>query len=84
MTVEWAEPPKSHARKGKWEEIAAELREHPGDWARVVAGANSPYGTHIARGTLAAFRPAGAFEATTRRHPDHTFDTYARFVGDPK
>ncbi len=60
------------------------LRARPGQWARVqkrdkrAHAATAAY--QINRGLLAAFRPAGSFEAASRT-VDGEYLVYARYVG---
>lgn len=67
-------PPLRH-----WPKVAAELRDDPGEWRRVI-GFNPrsarAYGSHIRNGGLAAFNPPGAFEAEVRGD-----ELWARYVG---
>lgn len=67
-------------------EIAAELRQHPGQWAKILTSVNLAYGTKINNGRLAAYRPAGSFEAVVRNtRPEggsSVGDVYARYVGE--
>ena len=94
FVIRWEEPPPhGNGRKPTnrpkqttlWRGIAAELREHPGRWALVVAedGYNYAGGlaSQIERGSLSAFRPRGSFEAVTRTVG--MVRVYARFVGEP-
>ncbi|MEU5683635.1 hypothetical protein DEJ48_36885 [Streptomyces venezuelae] len=66
-------------------ETAAALRDRPGEWAHVDTHPNSNRASNqahrIRTGKLAAFRPAGAFEATIRTDDDEAIDVYARYVG---
>lgn len=76
------------ARSPMWLELAEFARTHPGQWVRtderihngtMAAGA-------IKKGTLAAFRPAGDYEAVSRvlEATEDPLDTYVfvRFVGE--
>jgi hypothetical protein len=86
MAVEWADPPPGRrAQSEEWEAIAQELRSRPGQWAIVARGRSAETATRIKNGTLAAFRPAGTFEARTtgrKNASDQRCDIYARYVGD--
>lgn len=86
--VVWQEPPRSDRgrKRGKRGEhdhaaIAAALRQRPGEWALIpVTGVLTGITDHIRRGRLAAYRPAGQYEAV-RRHVNGETRVYARFVG---
>ncbi|WP_030566008.1 hypothetical protein [Streptomyces aureocirculatus] len=66
-------------------ETAKVLRDRPTEWAHVDTHPNSNRASNqahrIRTGKLAAFRPAGAFEATIRNDHEETFDVYARYIG---
>ena len=89
--LEWGEPPADgrSPRRKDWAEVAAILRDNPGQWAKVHTG--RAYATQIVRGLVAGFKPYGAFEAVAReteeskaaKGRDRSFDTWARFVGLP-
>lgn len=63
---------------------AAALRRAAGEWARIGlyrnAATSGSVANQIKRGKLAAFRPAGAFEAVSRT-VDGQHRVYARYVG---
>ncbi|MFE6737563.1 hypothetical protein [Streptomyces tubercidicus] len=65
-------------------EIVAQLRARPNEWARIQErdkpGDAAGVAYQIRKGILAAFRPAGHFEAKSRTVND-TFCVYARYVG---
>ena len=70
----WQDPPRAAsgpASKEIWNSVAAQLREHPGQWALVRAAAGSP-----AIGQPAAQRLG--LERTTRKNADGTWDIYMR------
>jgi len=70
----WQDPPQSTSgasSKEIWNIVAAQLREHPGQWALVRAAASSP-----AIGLPAAQRLG--LERTTRKTPDGKWDIYMR------
>ena len=84
--VTWADPPL--ITKGRystrWREVAKQLRARPNEWAMVASAAPPSTASHIRTGKLAAFSPAGHFEATARRGPDLPANrriVYARYVG---
>lgn len=64
------------AGRSHWPEIADSLRERPDVWHRVL-GRWTNHASPINRGALAAFRPAGAFEARTR-----DYELEIRYVGE--
>ena len=82
--IKWQAPPRSATRAVvDWAPIAAALRSRPGEWALVRQNApHSTDGNSIKTGRLAAFRPAGSFEARTHTVGAGRFDVYARFVGE--
>jgi hypothetical protein len=89
--LEWADPPAAKRDRGTLPRAAAELRAHPGRWAKVLtaATAGSSQAAAIKTGRHAAFRPAGHFEAATRsagKTPKGTqiYDVYARYIGEPE
>lgn len=71
MALTWKEPPPK-----RWDSVAEELRANPGRWA-VVELPGVAYTSHIKRGTLKAFRPAGAFEVRS-----HKGEFFIRYKGD--
>jgi hypothetical protein len=81
MPVHFGELPPSDARAtGAWRDEAAELRDRPGEWAVVAtmpSNRAAAMTANIRLGKLAAFRPAGTFEATKRGE-----DVWVRYVGD--
>jgi len=77
-------PPAGRTSVQETRAAAQALREHPGQWARVRTFAGSAgsrkYAYAIKHGVPAAWRPAGAFDATARA-VDGEFRVYARYVG---
>lgn len=68
---------------GKHAEIAAKLRSKPGRWALIQESVSGGVTVTIVKtAKFAAYEPAGAFEATSRRRPDGRFDIYARYLGE--
>ncbi len=71
--------------KNDWPAIAAELRQHRGEWAPVRhsdgRGVVDSSGRYIREGMLVAFRPVGAFDAKTRINPDGGYDLWASYIG---
>lgn len=88
--IRWEEPPpdgnrgmKAPKRSKYWQDVAAQLRERPGRWALVLEGDFNAAGGiagMIKAGRLAAFRPAGEFQALTRTVG--SCSVYARYVGE--
>jgi len=64
--------------------IAAELRSRPDEWALILEDVSNNFANQIRNGVLAAYRPVGAYEATTRGNtPSGRASIYARYVGGP-
>jgi hypothetical protein len=86
--MKWIDPPRKTKAIGapvKFQEEAEALSRRPGEWALIFEGRNSATtASYINAGDLAAFRPAGSFEAKSRKNPEGKFDIYARFVGSPE
>ncbi|GAA0550089.1 hypothetical protein GCM10010172_35210 [Paractinoplanes ferrugineus] len=90
--LRWEEPPPStHTRNmdgappsPAWQEVADQLRQRCGEWALVVenAGATPSLATRIRNGEMAAFRPAGDFEAASRQRAGEPAKVYVRYLGD--
>jgi len=82
----WEEPPPTMHEQGtaEWDRIANALREHPGVWAMVKISSNHANATHIKKGNLRSFQPAGSFEAKSRSIDSTTNNVklYARYVGE--
>lgn len=84
MGIRWEDPPAPRSkppRPWRWVAEAAELREHPGRWARLTTdSANlrsaAAMAHNIRAGLLRAFQPAGAFEAVARGD-----EVWVRYVG---
>jgi hypothetical protein len=88
--IVWEEPPPPtdrQRRRGKFAELANELRKHPKRWGRIYLGRQSTASTlayGIRHGTRPGFRE-GRWEAVSRRlteGPDGDWATHARYVGD--
>jgi hypothetical protein len=80
-------PPTAHGTsKGHHADAARELRERPEEWAIVGVYAHSGSAGAVAlqvrKGSIAAYEPAGAFEAKARTVNGEA-RVYARYVGDP-
>lgn len=74
-------------RSDHWRKVAEQLRERPYVWAVVLDHESFSYaggmGAQIKRASLAAFRPAGSFDACTRT-TEHGYTVYARYIGESK
>lgn len=90
--LRWETPPPSRRRggypqgqgKSRWQDVADELRAHPGDWALIAESpvtSNSGLATQIRMGQAVCFSPAGDFDAETRRM-DGVRKVWAVYVGD--
>jgi hypothetical protein len=74
--------PPSRKPDPEWTKIAERLRRMPGDW-QLVGRHSASQITRIKSGKLAAFRPAGSFDAVGRdKGARGRIDVYVRFVGD--
>lgn len=84
--IKWEEPPlanNTNKKRTRWSDVAEQLRAKPGSWALVSEAVKySVTTTYINKGRITAFEPAGAYEATSRKRPDGSFDVYARYVGE--
>ena len=86
--IVWEDPPaKTRGRHmtGKHARIAAELRSHPGEWAKVATG-EVQIAAYIKYARTSTYMPSGSFEAVARnvRQVDgkRVADIYARYVGE--
>lgn len=79
--IKWEAPPQSQRGKGAYNDFAKALRDRPGDWALLSEDTASATVTGVNRGTLSAFRPAGAFEARGSSVGRHRSKVWVRFVG---
>jgi hypothetical protein len=84
--MEWKSPPKPVRYKRsntEWSDIAQTLKENPNEWAKIAEDINPSTVTHIRKGRLKAFEPAGVFEASGhgRTEKGYTKELYARYVG---
>jgi hypothetical protein len=80
MTVKFGTPPPRKGREGRYEDDAATLRAHPGEWAQlnldhVKPTTRAKYAQMIKVGKLNDF-PKGEFEAMTRRG-----EVWVRYIG---
>lgn len=84
-SISWESPSAHQSSRGQndWTGIAAALRGRPGDWAKVFTGKRSTASNNAERikTGVGAFKPQGAFEATTRGNGDGAVDLFARYVG---
>lgn len=72
-----ATPPDTSAERTPWDSIAEALRLEPGKW--FICPQPWASSTNVTRGDIAAFRPAGAYQA---RRANGTL--FIRYVGIPK
>lgn len=80
MALKFQDPPPRSA--AKHQEIAEELRDHPGQWALALEAVHSTNARVIQQALNRVYQPAGSFQAVSRKRPDGKFDIYARFLGD--
>jgi hypothetical protein len=84
--IVFEEPPQDGRRTSGRDHagIARSLKDRPGEWAKIYTSETSnPASTsawQIRAGLLVPYRPAGAFEAVSRK-VDGKYRVYARFVG---
>lgn len=91
MKIKWATPPQPNRgrpadTRTEAQKFADELRKHPGAWAIWREDANSSLAYQVKTGQVAAFRPAGAFEAVcraTQAGNKSRGTIYVRYTGDP-
>jgi hypothetical protein len=73
--------PTDGRRSPGWQEAADAVVAAAGEWVLVAEGVPSNVAHRIRTGGLVAFRPAGRFEATTRRVAGTTsVDVWARLA----
>lgn len=82
----WKAPPKAVRYKRtsiNWANIADALKKNPNEWAIVANDVNPSVVTHIRKGRLKPFAPAGSFEASGqgRNENGYTKELYVRFIG---
>lgn len=84
----WEDPPprrRDHTAQVRHQEVTRQLKESPGDWACVgtyeTASTSASMAYLIRSGRLAAYRPAGAFQARAR-FVDEEYRVYAVYVGE--
>lgn len=84
--IRFEDPPTPHRRgpSKEYQAIAEALRARPGEWAIIhdhaAEGSSRNVAVRIKNGTCRAFRPAGAFDAVSRR-VEGRFRVYARYTG---
>ncbi|WP_116211558.1 hypothetical protein [Streptomyces olivoreticuli] len=76
-------------RRSQWaHDVADMLRQRTGEWACIADNENPNRASNLAHrirsGQVAAFRPAGVFEARSRTVEDGTACVYARHIGGPR
>ena len=80
----WTDPPEAknaggRGAAGRWNQVAAQLRDNPGRWALIGNfSGNVPAGFRTGK-TIGWTRDE--FEFTQRSTGDHRVDVYARFIG---
>jgi len=81
--IAWEDPPSNRRRKGRdWSPVAADLKAHPGKWARIFEGkASRSLAGNISMGVLKAFQPKNSFQGAARQH-DGEVTIWARYVGE--
>jgi len=79
--MKWGAPPPAVPKSNLHAPKAAAMRERPGEWGEVGTYGSESSAASMARtirtGQVAAWKPAGAFEATSRGCV-----VYARYVGE--
>lgn len=82
-SLTWEEPPTARggrAVSARQQEIAAALKEKPGEWAKVATGeTNDGLATSIRKSTGVSFRD-GVYEARSVKTGDKQYDIFARFI----
>ncbi|MGD7788179.1 hypothetical protein ACQCX2_07625 [Propionibacteriaceae bacterium Y1700] len=84
MKLEFTDPPENRGRPESpfWRDVASALTARPGEWAKVPGEYYQSVVSHVRQGRLAAFQPAGSFEATGRTiKGTGKYTIYARYVG---
>lgn len=80
--IKWEAPEPDGRGRGAWDDTAEALRSRPGEWALVAEDVSASTAIAIKRARLAAFAPAGSFEAVSRSASNNRrARIYARYVG---
>lgn len=82
--IKWEDPPAiDKSGRGRYDDLAAALRENPGRWALVGDDLAASTTTAINTGRLRAFMPPGAFQSRSQTHKDdpRRRRIWARYVG---
>ena len=88
--VVWQDPPARRwgMRRGDYVDhhlVAETLKSNPDAWAKVgkyrTVNSSASVASHIRGGLLAAYAPAGTFEAVART-VDGEYWVYARYIGE--
>lgn len=84
--VSWENPPgKGGRREVDHNAVAAELKANAGAWGKIgvypTPSSSGSTANQIRTASLAAYRPAGSFEAMSRT-ADGEYRVYARYVGE--
>lgn len=75
----WEDPPPRKWDVLKWDAVAADLRDNPDQWVRLIETDGIPvdqFSKNVMSAHYGSFRPAGAFQVTVRQR-----SVYVRFVG---
>lgn len=86
----WEEPPVPRGRGGSGvrnsqatnNKIAADLRAHPGQWAKLSTPRFASYPASIRKGFISSFRPEGHYEARWSGKQGGTGTVWVRYVGE--
>lgn len=79
----WEDPPTSR-RRYDWDQIAAQLRQNPGEWAKVFEYDRTSIVNALRQGAIAVLHPDRGFQIRTRnnvRHPVRMCTLYMRWNG---
>lgn len=86
--IYFEEPPirqQKTERRSRHQQIAIKLRKRPGEWARIntykTGASMSSTAYHIRHANIAAYTPAGSFEAIGRT-VDGKHSVWARYTGE--
>jgi hypothetical protein len=90
--IKWEEPARNRTRYAKTGgsvkhlDFANTLVENPGRWAYFTSRDTQPVASAVAnnvrRAMLAAFEPAGSFEAVSRKVTDDEWKVHVRYIGE--
>lgn len=83
--IKFQDPPRSKTGSdatARHEDIAAQLKDRPGEWALILENVSPSAAGNIRRGMTRAYRPAGSFETAARKSAGGKADIWARYVGE--